>query len=45
MKLGMAAERNCRYLVHMSSTDCTMARLAIQCDIIDESCHPFLIEQ
>ena len=32
-----------RYLVHMPSTDCTMARLAMRCDMIDESCHPFLI--
>ena len=45
MKLGIAAERGCRYLVHMPSTDCTMARLAIRCDMIDESDHPFLIEQ
>lgn len=44
MKLGMVAERGCRYLVHMQSTGCTMARLAMRC-VIDESDHPFLIEQ
>ena len=45
MKLGMVAERGCRYLVHMQSTGCTMARLAMRCDVTDELCHPFLIEQ